>query len=197
MNPTEIYADRIRQAVASGNIVRKPIPGREGSLVPDNNILTNITDFRRQATVDSILKENEFKYRGDVLKGQITETLLSQSFFSSKNIQMIQNGIRKGVYDASNGTFIIDNQSELNLLIIMRSIFFQEAKHLPDFIPEQVLELNRKVISECIPRIMTNVKQYNQYLIDRSVPMMPLEQPRNVSVKGTKTYDLTSLNQLY
>ncbi len=39
----------------------------------------------------------------DALTGQWTDTLLSCTFFSKENIQILQNAIRKGVYDRSNG----------------------------------------------------------------------------------------------
>lgn len=211
MDPIDIYNKRIQQAIQSAKQSGPTIPGNDGTYHRSENIFPNIekSEMHEWAKGDTLveqsssnepvnmlMKDDAFKYRGNVLKGQLSETLLSQAFFSSPNIKIIQNGIRKGVFDASSGNFLIDEQNEMNLLVIMRSIFYQEAKHLPDFIPEQIAELNQKVIAECIPRMMTNVKQYNQYLIDRSVPHLPLSQPLNVSSKGTKTYDLSSINNM-
>ena len=54
--------------------------------------------------------------------------VLSDTFFSSQNIQLLQNSIRAGVYNMSNGKFTIGPQDCDTLKIIMRSIFLQYAQ---------------------------------------------------------------------
>jgi hypothetical protein len=77
--------------------------------------------------------------------GQWDETPLSKTFFSKENIQIIQNGIRAGVYEKSNGQYTIGNQDCDALKIIMRSVFLQNAANQPMNIASQVEELNKIV----------------------------------------------------
>ena len=52
-------------------------------------------------------------------EGLWDETYLSKAFFSQQNIQIIQNGIRSGVYNKSNGQYLIGLQDCDPLKIIM------------------------------------------------------------------------------
>ena len=61
----------------------------------------------------------------NALQGNWTKSSLSCAFFSAGNIQIIQNGIRAGVYESSKGRYTIGPQNEDTLKIIMRSIFFE------------------------------------------------------------------------
>ena len=55
-------------------------------------------------------------------EGLWTDTDLSQVFFSQQNIQILQNGIRAGVYHRSNSQYRIGPQDCDSLKIIMRSV---------------------------------------------------------------------------
>ena len=72
-------------------------------------------------------------------------TPLSQAFFSQQNIQIIQNGIRAGVYQRSNGQYVIGPQDCDSLKIIMRSVYLQHAANQPNNISQQIAELNNIV----------------------------------------------------
>ena len=80
-------------------------------------------------------------------EGLWTENNLSNAFFSLQNIQIIQNGIRAGVYQRSNGQYLIGPQDCDSLKIIMRSVFLQHAANQPNNIPQQVYELNKMVLN--------------------------------------------------
>ena len=58
--------------------------------------------------------------------------MLSETFFNAGNIRIIQNGLKAGVYKLSNGRFLIGDQEEDTLKIIMRSVFLQNATNLPN-----------------------------------------------------------------
>ena len=58
----------------------------------------------------------------EMMRGKNECTMLDYLFFSNRNIQIIQNAIRKKVQEISG--HIIGNQSQNELLQIMRSIFF-------------------------------------------------------------------------
>ena len=51
-------------------------------------------------------------------EGLWTDSPLSQAFFSEQNIQIIQNGIRAGIYEISNGQYVIGPQDCDSLKII-------------------------------------------------------------------------------
>ena len=110
-------------------------------------------------------------------EGIWNNTQLSDTFFSSKNITIIQNGLRNGVYKRSNGQYVISNQDEDTLKIIMRSIFLQHAANQPTNINRQVYELNKMVWDYCIPQIYGEAQGYYKYLSDASTMYHPIAPP--------------------
>jgi hypothetical protein len=110
-------------------------------------------------------------------EGLWTNTLLSKTFFSHKNICYIQNAIREGVYNKSNGNFVISNQDEDTLKIIMRSIYLQHAANQPTHISEQIQQLNKIVLDYCIPQVYNEAKGYKKYLVDVSTMYTPIPPP--------------------
>ena len=124
----------------------------------------------------------------DLLRGNWMENKLSTLFFSPENTKILQNAIRKTVYDRSGEKkWVIDEQSADELQIVMRSLFLQYAKNLDYDIPGQIRELNNLVIDWCVPRIMSEIGMYEYYLNDISKLPVPLEQPAYVSNAGTKS----------
>ncbi len=112
---------------------------------------------------------------------------LNQTFFSPQNVSTLQNSIRKAVYDRSNGTHVIGKQSEIELKIIMRSVYLQYSKNLDTEIPRQIAILNKLVVNICVPKIITNIEQYIGYKRDISGLPKPLPRPQNLSSAGTKS----------
>lgn len=110
-------------------------------------------------------------------EGLWNNTTLSDLFFSGKNICYIQNAIRHGVYKKSNGQFIISNQDEDTLKIIMRSIFLQYSANQPTEVKEQVQQLNKMVLDYCVPQVFGEAQGYRQYLKDASTMYTPIPPP--------------------
>ncbi len=110
-------------------------------------------------------------------EGIWNQTPLSQAFFSLENIQMIQNGIRAGVYKRSNGQYIIGQQDCDSLKIIMRSVFLQHASNIPNNIPEQITELNKIVFEYCIQQVYSEAQGYMKYVDDVSTLVVPIAHP--------------------
>ena len=127
---------------------------------------------------------------GDTLKYYQTENLLSKVYFSKENIKMIQNMLRYNIWLNSDKKHIISNQDETQLTIIMRSIFLQYAKNLPNNIKEQIKTLNKYVLDWCIPKILTQVKQFIGYKNDITQVNKPLPYGEYSSSSGTKTLQL-------
>jgi hypothetical protein len=110
-------------------------------------------------------------------EGLWTENSLSNAFFSLQNLQIIQNGIRAGVYKRSNGQYLIGPQDCDSLKIIMRSIFLQHAANQPNNIPQQVYELNKMVLDYCIQQVYSEAQGYMKYINDVSTLVVPIAHP--------------------
>ena len=125
----------------------------------------------------------------DALNGIWENTPLSNAFFSKENMQIIQNGIRAGVYQRSNGKYVIGEQDCDTLRIIMRTIFLQNAANSPTEIRQQIIELNELVFEYCVPRVHGEAEGYIQYKRDVSSMYTPMARP-NFSDYKHKTLEL-------
>ena len=110
-------------------------------------------------------------------EGLWNETTLSKAFFSLQNIQIIQNGIRAGVYSRSNQQYIIGSQDCDSLKIIMRSVYLQHASNQPNNISQQVNELNKIVLNDCIQQVYSEAQGYMKYINDVSTLVVPISHP--------------------
>jgi hypothetical protein len=115
----------------------------------------------------------------EALTGNLEWNSIAQVFFSSENIQIIQNGLRAGVHQLSDGAFIIPVQNIDNLKIIMRSIYLQHAEHYAEKITEQVERLNRLVLDYAVPSVYNEAVAYVKYVRDQSSLAVPLKMPLN------------------
>ena len=114
-------------------------------------------------------------------EGLWNETPLSQAFFSQENIQIIQNGIRSGVYKRSNGQYVIGDQDCDSIKIIMRSVFLQYSANKPSSIPQQIIELNNIVLNYCIQQVYSEAQGYMKYMDDVSTLVVPIAHPVQAS----------------
>lgn len=110
-------------------------------------------------------------------EGLWTESSLSNAFFSEQNIQIIQNGIRAGIYKMSNGQYVIGPQDCDSLKIIMRSVFLQYAANQPTNISNQISELNKIVLNYCIQQVYSEAQGYMKYIDDASTLVVPIAHP--------------------
>jgi len=110
-------------------------------------------------------------------EGLWDENDLSRTFFSQQNIQILQNGIRAGVYHKSNGQYIIGQQDCDSLKIIMRSVYLQHSANLTNNISQQVSELNKIVLDYCIQQVYSEAQGYMKYLDDASTLVVPISHP--------------------
>lgn len=110
-------------------------------------------------------------------EGLWDETSLSQAFFSQHNIQILQNGIRAGVYKRSNGQYVIGPQNCDSLKIIMRSVFLQHSSNQPNNIAKQIDELNKIVLNYCIQQVYSEAQGYMKYIDDVSTLAVPISHP--------------------
>ncbi len=133
----------------------------------------------------------EADFQADMLRGNWESTPISTGFFSSSNVERIQQLIRKAVYDRSQPKgYVIDNQSADELKIIMRAIYYQYGRNLPTDIMAQVDDLNKKVINWSVPHILSAVDHYQYYLKDISNLPVPMQHPQSLSSAGTRSLPL-------
>jgi hypothetical protein len=110
-------------------------------------------------------------------EGLWSSTPLSQAFFSQQNIQIIQNGIRAGVYNRSNGQYVIGPQDCDSLKIVMRSVFLQYSANQPNNYQQQITQLNKIVLEYCIQQVYSEAQGYMKYVDDASTLVVPLSHP--------------------
>jgi hypothetical protein len=122
--------------------------------------------------------------------GQWDETPLSKAYFSQNNIQIIQNGIRAGVYKKSNGQYTVAPQDCDSLKIIMRSIFLQNSVNLDYDVQGQIYNLNNIVLDYCIPRVYGEAQGYMKYLHDVSTLAVPMASPVMTSQNDRRNYKM-------
>jgi len=122
------------------------------------------------------INSTKYSFR-DAMTGNWYDTQLSIAFFSGKNIQIIQNGIRAGVYNKSNHQYVIGEQNLDELQIIMRAIFLQYAKNLPTDISGQIKELNQIVLNFSINQVYGEADGYMKYKRDASTLVVPIAMP--------------------
>ncbi|XWV26295.1 hypothetical protein QJ857_gp0779 [Tupanvirus soda lake] len=132
-------------------------------------------------------KDDYYNMSQDSLRGVQEDTILSKVFFHPKNVDLIQKQIIIDVFRKTNGEYLIEKQNEADLQIVMRSIFIQHARHLPDNIKGQIRELNNLVVDEVVPGIVSEIMAHFGYIARAFGPMQIMDRPENVSNAGLKT----------
>jgi hypothetical protein len=162
-----------------------------------NNYILNgrVNLFDKNASTAKIMNNNPMLYNENVantVNRVYSGNCLSELYFSKENIDIIQEGIINSVYNNSQGSYKITRQSDNELIIVMRSIYFQYGKNLNFNINDQIKELNTLVIRWCVDEILSNIKQYLEFRKNVSTLPMPLEHAQLPSQKGTKTLEIKS-----
>lgn len=113
------------------------------------------------------------------------ETNLEDIFFMDENIELINKQIILTLWKKTNKQYKISFQDKSKLIIVMRYVFIENAKHLPYNIKGQIRELNCNVVGEIMPFLITNFEQKLGYLrdIERRGDLPPLP----VSSKADRT----------
>jgi hypothetical protein len=125
----------------------------------------------------------------DAMTGNWENTALSDAFFSTGNMEIVQNGLRNGVYAMSKSTYLIGPQDCDNLKMIMRSVFLQSSMNLATDIPGQIAALNKIVIEMFVPKLYNEARSYIQYKRDASTMYKPIDRPI-YSAENDKTLEL-------
>jgi hypothetical protein len=129
------------------------------------------TLFNMQERIN--VKNKETNYRAPIHE---ESSLLKTTFFSAENIQILQNGIKAGVYKKSNEEILVPNQNIDTLKIIMYSIYGDHAENKRDNIKGQIQDLNKLVLDYAINNVYNEAIAYKHYLRDQSTLAMPFER---------------------
>jgi len=164
-------------------------------------------------TSSSFQRENNINKDCDFVTNSEGHTPVSALFFSQKNINALQQGICNQVYNKSKGKYNVGKQSETELKIIMRSIYFESLSsgspyvmqqiqkrsnlHEPlqpnsSIVLEQVRDLNKKVLDWSVQKVLENIQQFDQYKKDVSMLPNPMDLPTSMSSSGRKTLEFQS-----
>jgi hypothetical protein len=123
------------------------------------------------------LKNKATNYNSALAGNDWEDNMLARVYFSAGNIQILQNGLRAGVYAMSQNKIVIPPQNQDQLKIIMRSTYLQYAEHLPDNITAQVERLNKIVWDYVVPTVYNEAVGYLKYMQDQSSLVMPMDRP--------------------
>lgn len=183
-----------------------------GHLPQEDRTLAAIKDQRATASSLDFQSPGSFKLTVDdtalsksntqhLFKNLYGETLLTRLFFSSSNVNNLQKVIRFIIHRETGES--IDNQSNNELLIIMRSLFLEYSAHptlvdermskeektkLYNKYTEEVKRLNEIVINTVVPKVMSQMQQYLDYLRDASQQPYQMNSPTNTNIAGERRY---------
>lgn len=121
------------------------------------------------------VKNKATEYR-DAMTGFRENTVLSRLFFSEDNLQIIQNGLRAGVYRMSSNEYIVAPQNVDHLKVIMRTLYFEHCRNLKEDITGQIRDLNKHVLDYCVPFVYNETVAYLKYLRDQSTLVVPMDR---------------------
>ena len=169
----------------------------DGTMIPlDQNNMSQSDIFK---TSFLFLQDHPDNYQiesENALKGILPDSELSKLFFSKNNISRIQKMIKREVLIKTKRQFKLEvDQDPKDLFIVMRAVYIEYAKNIPDKIVHQVKQLNNKVIETIIPDVLTMIKQEYNYLKDINEPLQVLPRPMNVNHAGRKA--LPSITTIY
>lgn len=129
---------------------------------------------------EQVSHENKSTDYNEAIKGEIEDNILAKVFFSKENIDILQDGLRAGVYNMSEGNFKIPPQNVNNLKIIMRRVYLQHTTHDLNNVKGEVERLNQIILNSIIPEVYNSAISYNKYRIDQSSLVSPLELPKQI-----------------
>ena len=119
-----------------------------------------------------------------------SNTPLNLLFFSQGNIDALQTQIRDLVRGMIGAT--IDRQSDVDLMLVMRSYYLQYAENNPNRVADELKELNDRVAQFCANRIAVEVEAYRYYRKDIMDFPAPIANPLDTHIYGTRTGELKS-----
>lgn len=167
--------------------------------LPDAALDTLVSPGRYTMTPDDAsVKQNNTR---SLLTNIHGDSLLTQMFFSETNIVNLQHLVQFLVFKETK--YVVDAQSSKELMIIMRGIFLEYSAHpgiISDDMPaavkqrmyndytKEVSRLNEIVLNYVVPKVVSGLQQYLDYLRDASTQPYQMNSPKNDSISGQRQY---------
>lgn len=112
---------------------------------------------------------------------------LFKIYFGRENIKRIQKNIKQEILERTEGKFKLVVDLELDdLLTCMRATYIDYGKNLPTQIVKQTKVLNKILLDQIMPEIVSNVKQQYGYIKDITQPRQLVNLPVNMNSAGRK-----------
>lgn len=164
----------------------EPEPRRLADYETQRNLLTKKDEKYRDS--EMFQKSSGTTNYISTLEGIQEKNEMNTAFFSIMNIDFVQKCIRYNVYLKSNKEYIIQKQSETELVLIMRAVYLEYSKYTPDHaaIQTEIARIDQIVVNKITPRLISEITQYKGYLKDASTIRQPLDMPQSTSITGTK-----------
>jgi len=196
----ELVKDALNASYPASRYKSKAIPKRGDGALNNGRValLGGDADGVASAPSSSLYAQNapderplgDFHINRDALLRDRMDSEVSDLYFSSANVDALQEAIRYQVWAKTDGEHVIDRQSDTELMIVMRSLYLQYSRNSPYNVREQVRELNARVLDECLPKIVSELSAYLQYLRDASQLPVPLEHGQLATMKGTRSLEM-------
>lgn len=158
---------------------------------PDPDFRVGLEKTRLDNAPFLFLNHHPKNYAGKVRKilqnKKHSSGIVYKLFFSKENVEIIQRGIILRVFYETKKRFKIKPQNPQSIHVVMLNIFNQYARQLPNQIREQIKELNERVLQAVVPRIITEIEQYTEYIKEIHRPFQPIDRPLNMSSRGNRT----------
>lgn len=131
----------------------------------------------------------------DILHQSKQSSPFSILYFSQQNIDEVQTRIRNKVYNLTNGLYKINNQSETNVVLVMREVYLKYARDELDVskFKESIDYLDNIASDQISATVIKNIKEHVNYIRDKKNAyggtnrVLPLSE--NTSLAGLKNYD--------
>lgn len=171
-------------------VIQKP-----NNLEFNTYLLTDLTEKSRLNFNNnfSLSNNNDNKQKVSRLGSNEVNTLFKQLFYSQLNISILQKMIKNKIYEWSK--YIISEQDQTELIMVMRKVdmwYSSNPIDKNDF-SDEVIRLNKIVVSLCVPKIISEIKSYVKYLRDVKNPIYGvLPSPKFTTTVGSKNLDTVS-----
>ena len=112
------------------------------------------------------------------------DTPLSLNFFSTGNMNRVQNTIRQAIKTETG--LSIDRQNEDDLATLMRYIYITNSWNPSSQIQEQIVLLNKRSADKALRQVRSGLAERIGYLRDIASPIRPNALPQSTTTYGNK-----------
>lgn len=112
--------------------------------------------------------------------GAVGGDVLSQAYFSPQNVKIVQNGIRRQVYELSNGTCNVPPPDPTQLLMAMHDVLERFVFFLPEDITQEIERLNNITITAASKKLIQKIEHETYFQSVHMKVCTPMNNPQIV-----------------